>query len=394
MLLSEQLMDAGHEVFFTCSEGKSDLIESIDIDHNRDRFHLETIVSLGDEGLSSNVGDPFNWHTKESAQEFVEEEIQHVRENDTDVIIGDMRPTPKVTALITNRPFVPLVYAFYKEFTKKSEDMLEIILPSTSLPVSPKKMFDSALKKNVDSYNLVLRDMGEPPQLNGFYDLYTGDLNVMPDMGEMYELTQDKPSNAHFVGPFFEDLKADANLPDWLRELKEADSPIVFCCYGSVAHRNMVDATIDAFASTDYEVVITLGDLKAKNLETDADNVHVFDYIDPFDEVIHYSSLIIFPGGAETAYKSLRGGVPMILAPELLEQEYMAHRLEELGIGRRFDGGKLTPEDLREATEDLLHDSGVQENLNSYREQLESYRGLDRSVELLNNFTAHGSLDF
>jgi len=67
--------------------------------------------------------------------------------------------------------------------------------------------------------------------------------------------------------------------------------------------------------------------------------------------VLQQTSVFVTQGGMNSVMESLYFGVPMVVIPQMREQEMTAQRCAEFGLGIALDQSNLTAEKLRAAME-------------------------------------------
>jgi MGT family glycosyltransferase len=81
--------------------------------------------------------------------------------------------------------------------------------------------------------------------------------------------------------------------------------------------------------------------------------------------------------------ESLRFGVPLVVVPQMWEQEMNGRRVQELGLGLALDRDTVTGESLRAAVEQVVHDSGVHTRLQSMQDEIRRAGGYQRAAEAI-----------
>ena len=72
-------------------------------------------------------------------------------------------------------------------------------------------------------------------------------------------------------------------------------------------------------------------------------------------EVLQQTSVFVTHGGMNSGMEGQYFGVPVVVIPQMIEQELTAQRCVELGLGLGFDPNNLTAEQLRAAVEQVHH---------------------------------------
>src|SRR5207249_206094 len=86
--------------------------------------------------------------------------------------------------------------------------------------------------------------------------------------------------------------------------------------------------------------------------------------------VLRRASGFVSHAGMGSTMESLAMGVPPVVVPRTLEQEIVAGRLTELGLGVRVDPADVSAESLLKAVTGLAADSAAHERVTRMREHI------------------------
>ena len=89
--------------------------------------------------------------------------------------------------------------------------------------------------------------------------------------------------------------------------------------------------------------------------------------------------------------ESLFHGVPMVVIPQMSEQEFVARRTEELGAGVFLAKEAVTPQSLRSAVDRLLTDDGFRGRARAIGESFQAAGGVMSAADAVLAFTARSS---
>ena len=95
-------------------------------------------------------------------------------------------------------------------------------------------------------------------------------------------------------------------------------------------------------------------------------------------EVLRRTSVFVSHGGMNSVSESLHHGVPLVLVPQMGEQEIVARRVEDLGAGLCLAKTEVTADVLRQSVRRVQSDEQVQNSGRSRREVVRG-RGWSRS---------------
>jgi MGT family glycosyltransferase len=153
-----------------------------------------------------------------------------------------------------------------------------------------------------------------------------------------------------FVGPALGRTEThDVALPD---------GPLLYISLGTVFNERasfFADA-ITAFGDGPLPVVINHGSrLSTADFPGTPANVTLAPHV-PQLQVLERASVFITHGGMGSTQEGIAAGVPLVVVPQMIEQEMTADRVAELGIGVRLNPADVTPARLAEAVEKVTTD--------------------------------------
>jgi MGT family glycosyltransferase len=144
----------------------------------------------------------------------------------------------------------------------------------------------------------------------------------------------------------------------------------------------------EAFRGSDYDVVMSIGnEIGAESLGPPPSNVVVRSYV-PQLEVLHQASAFVSHGGMNSVSESLYYGVPLVVVPQMGEQEMIANRVEQLGAGIRLDRDRITPDILREATARVLREPGFRQGAARIQQSFREAGGVGEAADAIRSLAA------
>ncbi len=184
--------------------------------------------------------------------------------------------------------------------------------------------------------------------------------------------------NYVFVGPC-----VDGTVFGGTWEPPADEKPVLFISLGTVHNQrpDFVRLFAKAFGDLDWHVVFTLGvpehsgdigDLPA--------NFEVHPWV-PQLAVLEHATVFLSNGGLGGVMSALSHGTPLLLAPEVAEQDMDAQRVAELGLGRIVDLEGIAAEDLRQAVLDLAADREIAANVSRMRSHVRDAGGTARAAD-------------
>ena len=100
-------------------------------------------------------------------------------------------------------------------------------------------------------------------------------------------------------------------------------------------------------------------------------------------DLIKIAAIVISHAGANTVLETLLGGKPMIAIPITHDQPAMAARLAWLHVAEVIPERRLSAKNLRSAVLRVLHDPSYGDAAREVQEKIQSSRGLERAVEVI-----------
>ena len=293
-------------------------------------FQVYTVETMPQNRMDEYVarGD-YGYYNAEWIDRCVQAERTLIRRLCPELVLADMRPTLRLTASLEGVD-IALIEAAYNQ----PDYPFPIRLPDAfSLGTEP---FDEYARCNVSTFK---------PH-HTFY--------LVADVPQFHPPGEQTPSYYCYVGPLIESPppRPIAVLDGWDDSL-----PLIyFNCGSTGAHPGFLDEALRRMANKSYRVLVTTaGRWKG---QVSAPNIRVVDFV-PAAWVLARAALFVGIGGIGSIYHALRQGVPVIGAPEHLDQEYHLNRVRDLGLGCKLNWDEFLQVDpLLEAIDDLLARSG------------------------------------
>ncbi len=193
------------------------------------------------------------------------------------------------------------------------------------------------------------------------------DLNIVYTSQHMEPSIFKSETGYLFVGPslFF---KADQGDFDF-QSLK--GGKVLYISLGTLHNINpsFYKTCIEAFRGTAYKVVISVGTETDLNLFRDLPQNFIVRPSVPQQHLLEHVDLFITHAGMNSVNESICCGVPMLLLPHHFEQQLIANRVQELGMGEVMDIKKIKSSDLISTVHTLLSNS-------VYRNQALTYKSI------------------
>jgi MGT family glycosyltransferase len=211
-------------------------------------------------------------------------------------------------------------------------------------------------------------------------ELLIGDLNLMCDVPE-YAPVQNTPDNFRYVGPII--WNGVPQRPAWLDAL-DPDRPTIYFTMGSTGRPEAFRVALEAFGSTEYRVMMTVGGLlQPETLQPIPPNFYLAAF-GPGDVLARRADVVICHGGNGTTYQALAEGVPLVVWPFVRDQQWNARRQAELGVGLTLR--ELTPGAMRGAVATVLAEPSYRAAAERFRQIIASYDGPRTAAQLIHGF--------
>ncbi|MEU3329909.1 macrolide family glycosyltransferase [Streptomyces albus] len=176
-----------------------------------------------------------------------------------------------------------------------------------------------------------------------------------------------------FVGPCIGDR---AHQGGWQRP--DDDRPVALVALGSFGYENQAAFYRDALAALGdlpWHIVMSLGGLVTPDdLGPLPPNVETHPWV-PQPAVLRHASSFVSHAGMGSTMESLSFGVPPVVVPRTGEQDVVAGRLTELGLGRAIAPDELTAEGLRAAVLGLAADEEARGRVRELSASIAARRG-------------------
>ncbi len=173
-------------------------------------------------------------------------------------------------------------------------------------------------------------------------------------------------SSLRYVGPVGQpslqalvDLRGTADgsgLAERVVAGAEGSPPLVLVAFSTTAmgQEDALRRVVVALGSLPVRALVTVGPAVAAGALPQAPNVEVRDWV-PHGSVLPHASLVITHAGHGSVMTALAHGVPLLCMPLGRDQEFIARRVEALGLGRRVPVDNA-PDDIAAAASEVLRD--------------------------------------
>jgi MGT family glycosyltransferase len=186
-----------------------------------------------------------------------------------------------------------------------------------------------------------------------------------------------------FVGPGF---GRDARLGSTPRD---GSQKRLFASMGTVFNQwpEFFRMCIEAFQGTEWQVDMAIGPRMdvASVAHTIPRNFSVASYL-PQREILPQSTVALYHGGMGTTMDALSFGVPLVVIPQMPEQEATGRRIAELGLGLCLSRGTLSVAAVREAIQAVAEDAVVKARVQAMQGTIQDTGGAPLAASLIEAF--------
>jgi MGT family glycosyltransferase len=140
---------------------------------------------------------------------------------------------------------------------------------------------------------------------------------------------------------------------------------------------------VAAFGKSEWRVVLSTGPYTdLTGLPPIPENFIVASHV-PQLEVLARTQIFISHGGMNSVMESLASGVPLVVIPQITEEEITARRVQELGLGIALNKANVTVETLREAVMHVSHDPTVRMQVQAMQRHIHEAGGYQRATDAI-----------
>ncbi len=194
---------------------------------------------------------------------------------------------------------------------------------------------------------------------------------------------QQRPLDAtwHRMDSSVRETDGEYELPAAVRE-RPAGSGLVYLSLGSLggADVDLMNRLVAVLARTPHRYIVSKGP-QADLIEL-PDNMVGAEFL-PQTKVIPQVDLVITHGGNNTTTEALHFGKPMICLPLFWDQYDNAQRIDELGFGVRLATYDFADDELIDAVDRLLADTGLRDHLAAIGERIRARDGLRVGADVI-----------
>ena len=170
--------------------------------------------------------------------------------------------------------------------------------------------------------------------------------------------------------------------------MERPSEPLVYVSLGTLFNRDveLFRLLFKALRSTNMRAIVSAGSAAIDpSFPAAPPNVDLRPWVPQLD-VLRQSTVCVTRGGINTVTESLSTGVPLVVIPHMSEQEIVASRVEELGVGIRLGRANLTASRIGAAICEVAGDERFSRRTAPVRDSFLAAGGVDRAVSAIDAF--------
>jgi UDP:flavonoid glycosyltransferase YjiC (YdhE family) len=164
------------------------------------------------------------------------------------------------------------------------------------------------------------------------------------------------PDTVRFAGPLLPRPSVKFKEPNWWSEL-DAGRPVVLVTQGTLANQDfneLIQPTLLALADDNVTVIAATGRTDTHTIVR-PDNARVTSFV-PFDKVLPKVDVFIANGGYGAVSQAFSSGVPIIVAADSEDKDFVAARVGWTRAGINLNTRYATAERIRDSVRSILSD--------------------------------------
>lgn len=329
-----ELVNRGEEIIYYCTEEFRNKIEKTRAEFRSFQGLINDFKYFKNDNLFVALK-----LTVEMTVDKLDYNLDIIRKENPDYIIHDSLCTwGKHIASILGIPAINLMHSY--PITKSS-----ISLTAYTVPF----LIKIGIYKFKNNFKQILKKKYGIKLSLGDVLINKEDLNIVYTSKHMEPNVYQSENTYRFVGPSMFFKNEPTNFP--FNKLN--NKRVIYISLGTLHNKNLgfYKTCLRAFSNTEYFIVIAIGfETALKEFNNILDNFLIIQSV-PQQKLLEYVELFITHAGMNSVNEAICSGVPMLLLPHQFEQEMIARRVEEMGIGIKTNIKKITPEKLyRNAT--------------------------------------------
>ena len=208
----------------------------------------------------------------------------------------------------------------------------------------------------------------------GTHDIVDEIVSNSPDLNYVYTVKRFQVLNSEFPDRSFKFIGPSITPRISTIEISfdEIKNPIIYISLGTLLNNSIsfYKKCFTAFENEDVTVIMSIGNtISIEKLGQIPINFMVYPFVPQLD-VLQHASLFITHGGMNSVNEAMYYGVPMLVVPMGNDQPTVANRITELGIGKRMNRRKLSPESLKSAAFNILSNIKYKTTIETFKQDM------------------------
>lgn len=202
----------------------------------------------------------------------------------------------------------------------------------------------------------------------------------------------DMPETVRFAGPVLPQKSEKFDAPEWWNEL-DGSKTVVLVTQGTLANRDfneVIQPTLTGLADEDVLVVAAAGRSDTETLKV-PQNARVASFV-PFDQLLPKVDIVVTNGGYGAVNHAFSLGIPVVVAGETEEKDFIAARIGWTGAGINLKTRYATPEQVRTAVRSILTNRQHRDAADRLRNEFARYDALQEVAKTVEEVLADAAL--
>lgn len=327
---------------------------------------------------------------KERLDNYVKAELILFEKIKPDLVIGDLRPSLSVSAVISNIPYINITnaywspYALLSRFPVPCSEQIANNLPKGKTGRAILKLIALASSAKVAKVHAIqgegLNQIRQSYKLRPF-DSYlagftAGDITLYADLPALVP-TINPPSNNLYIGPI--DWSPNVARPSWWSQIEDK-KPLVYVNLGSSGWQKVIPIIVESLLSAGFYVM--LGSASKLSGLPVSSRLYVTDLISG-SEACNKADLVVCNGGSPTVYQALISGTPVIGIPCNMDQLLFMQYVERSKIGISLRVDTICKKDIISSAEHIISNAKFRDNIAVLRSDPFMLRGANKFQDIV-----------
>jgi MGT family glycosyltransferase len=376
--LVRALVDRGDEVVYFSRDEFADAIRQTGA-----RYCAYRATCMANVRRMSERTDKLSWFLMDATRDVLAHDFDAFREEQPDYIISDsVAPWGQWAAQILGVPVVTSVTTFVVN--------RHVLALAASRGTRPKSVRLALSKiRHVAKAAMLGRRLRRAHGVPGtsIMGLMFGssDLNIVYTSRQFQPCAETFDDRFIFIGPSI-DLRSTA--PSIPRE-EPSPADLIYISLGTLfnADPTFYRTCFEAFCGQNVRVIMSIGTTVADaDVGTPPPNITVLPWV-PQLEVLQRAAVFVSHGGMNSVSESLHYGVPLVVVPQMGEQEMVARQVEACGAGLFLAKSEVTADRLRQSVNRVLGDEQFRTQAALIRDSFDAAGGAARGADAILAFT-------